>query len=250
MVAPHPDDAALSCAALLERSRGAQILTVFAGAPLPHRQGWWDRRCGFASSAESVPARRREEMDAFAGSSHQVRFLDIPDVQYAPTVRPPEDARAIEAAIRACIEDAPPGMVALPAGSGWEPSLARELLGRIRPRRFAPRQPGPRPSPDHLYLRDVALRTLAEEEAIELLLYEDLPYAFAGDGGLPALAAAEAIGRRADPLVLDVDREQKARRLSFYRSQIPHISPPGRRLDDPAALPAIERYWRLVPASE
>jgi LmbE family N-acetylglucosaminyl deacetylase len=246
ILAPHPDDAALSCAALLDGTPAADILTVFAGGPDPPTQGWWDRRCGFASSTESVAARRREEESAFAGSGHRVRFLELPDEQYAGDVRPAEHASSIEAAIRKWTEGAPEGSVAVPAGAGWVPSPLRKLLGRVRPRRFAPARPGPYPSPDHVYLRDVALRELSGG-GHDLLLYEELPYGLAEGTEETVIRAAELVGRSAEPLMLQVDRERKARRLSAYGSQIPHISPPGMRLDDPEALPPVERYWRLLP---
>jgi LmbE family N-acetylglucosaminyl deacetylase len=248
IVAPHPDDAALSCAALLERIEAADILTVFAGAPNPPRQGWWDLRCGFASSGESVQARRDEESKAFAGTAHGLEFLELLDEQYATSPRPAEDADAIEDAIRKWAAGSPSATVALPAGAGWTPNWWRTLLGRIRPSRLAPRQPGPRPSNDHVYLRDAGLSALGEKRQIEILLYEELPYLFGGSAEEQARRAAQTVGRHAEPLVLQVDRERKARRLAAYTSQIPQISPPGSSLDEPLALPAVERYWRLVPA--
>jgi hypothetical protein len=248
IVAPHPDDAALSCAALLERIEAADILTVFTGAPDPPRQGWWDLRCGFASSEESVRARKDEESRAFAGTAHGLEFLELLDEQYATSPRPAEDARAIEDAIREWAAGAPNPTVALPAGAGWSPSWWRRLLGRVLPSRLAPSQPGPKASTDHVYVRDVGLGALGGERKIQLVLYEELPYLFGGSADEQARRAAQAVGRRAEPLILEVDRERKARRLAAYSSQIQQISPPGSRLDEPLVLPPVERYWRLVPA--
>ena len=41
ILSPHLDDAALSCAALIERDRAADVLTVFDGEPDPPRAGAW-----------------------------------------------------------------------------------------------------------------------------------------------------------------------------------------------------------------
>src|SRR5436305_1067911 len=59
LVSPHPDDAALSCAALLARVEPIDVLTVFAGSPDPPSQGSWDRVTGFVDSTESSGDGRR-----------------------------------------------------------------------------------------------------------------------------------------------------------------------------------------------
>ena len=83
LVSPHLDDAVFSCAALVERPEPLDVMTVFAGAPDPPRQGWWDAQCGFASSVESVPIRLREDEAGFAGTSHRRSYLELLELQYA-----------------------------------------------------------------------------------------------------------------------------------------------------------------------
>ena len=57
IVSPHLDDAAFSCAALLDRPRPADVLTVFAGTPDPPRRTSWDKRTGFDDSDAAMTAR-------------------------------------------------------------------------------------------------------------------------------------------------------------------------------------------------
>lgn len=217
------------------------IVTVFAGEPEQPQQGFWDALCGFASSAESVPARRREDETAFAEGPHRLRFLDLPDIQYL-TERPRAHAEAIAETLRSWAGANEGGTVAIPAGAGWRPGPLRELPERLHLGRLI-RSPGPRPQPDHLFVRDAVI---AANVAATILLYEELPYLWGGRAD-PALEdVSERFGVRAEPLVLTVDREQKAARIAHYGSQLPHLGAPGHgRIDDPASLPGVERYWAL-----
>lgn len=217
------------------------IVTVFTGEPERPQQGFWDALCGFASSAESVPARRREEQEAFAEGPHRVHFLDLPDKQYIAD-RPRTHAEAIADAVRNWIRASNGWTVAVPAGAGWRPGPLRELPERLHLGRLV-RPPGPRPNPDHLYLRNAALSAVADAT---ILLYEELPYLWGG----PADPAVEEVSARfgvsAAPLVVPVDRKEKAARIAHYGSQLPHLGAPRRgRIDDPASLPHVERYWAL-----
>jgi LmbE family N-acetylglucosaminyl deacetylase len=242
LVSPHLDDAALSCAALLSRTDPVDVLTVFAGEPDPPRQGPWDCDCGFASSAESVPVRRAEERSAFAGTPHRLAFMDLVEGQYLDWHHSAGEADAIAAELGRWTAANPGGTVALPAGAG-------RRLGRVRAglaRRLG-RDVGPEPHPDHLFVRDVALRALSAARQGAPLLYEELPYVLAGGAARQARAAAAASGWRAVELVAEVDRDAKAARIGAYASQVPHLTADGRRLDVAANLPSHERYWRLVP---
>jgi LmbE family N-acetylglucosaminyl deacetylase len=238
VVSPHFDDAALSCAALLDRGEPADVLTIFAGAPEPPQRGWWDERCGFASSAESVPARRREDESALAPGGHRILLLDLLELQYLEGPRPSADADRIDEAVRDWLAESSGGTVAVPAGAGWAP---HRLPPRVARRLREPR--GPEPHHDHVFTRDALLRAGLDDAS--LVLYEELPYFWGGSAARAARRAASEHGYRAHLEVAPVDRERKAARLTSYASQIPHISPPEAPLDSPTVLPSTERYWRL-----
>jgi LmbE family N-acetylglucosaminyl deacetylase len=243
VVAPHFDDAALSCAALLARSEAVDVLTVFGGEPNPPRQGYWDARCGFASSAESLRARRREEQEAFAGSPHRISDMDLVEDQYLESPRAQADAELLAGAVAQWIARVGGGTVAIPAGAG-----RRTVPGPLRRRleRLARRQSGPPRHPDHVFVRDAALSALGTVERAVPLLYEELPYLWGGGADREVRRVARAHRRKPVQLQITVDREAKARRIAAYRSQVAHLRSRGVCLDVAADLPAVERYWRLV----
>ena len=238
IVSPHADDAALSCAALLDRGEPVDVVTVFMGQPDPPQRGWWDEVCGFASSAESMPARRREEQAALGPGGHHVRFLDLLEGQYLAGARSGEDAGRVAAPVAGWLAANPGGAVALPAGAGWAPRwLPRDLARRLREPR------GPEPHIDHAFVRDAVLR---EVHGARFLLYEEFPYVWGGSGARAARHAAETTGYRARSQEEPIDRARKARRIAAYASQVPHLWPPAGRLDAAEVLPESERYWLLV----
>jgi LmbE family N-acetylglucosaminyl deacetylase len=240
IVSPHPDDAVLSCWALLSRPEPVDVLDVFAGSPVPPRRGAWDLRCGFADSRESSSARREEELRALAGTAHHVTFMDLFNVDYIDGRRSQLDREAIVSAVRTWLDQAGAGTVALPAGAGWTTSRLRRKLGERVWWRFIGERPGPPQHPDHVFARDAGLDAVAGS-GVEVLLYEELPYVW----GAPADREAGRLGFD-DELRLEVDRDEKAGRVAAYASQVEHISPPHGRLDDADVLPATERYWRLA----
>lgn len=243
LVSPHLDDAVLSCWAVLERAEPLAVLTIFAGSPNPPQRGWWDRACGFASSAESMPARLREDEAAFSDLPHNRRYLSLLELQYLAGDRKESDAEAIVTEVSSWIAANPAGTVALPAGAGCK-------SGRItrRLRRLLGRPCEPPPHPDHLFVRDAALPVLAGQPATSLLLYEELPYLFAGPSDGEAQLVADR-GWHVEPLLIPVDRAAKAARIAAYASQVGPLSPPDGRLDEPGTLPRGERYWLLRRAS-
>jgi LmbE family N-acetylglucosaminyl deacetylase len=248
IVAPHCDDAVLSCSALLERDEPVCVLNLFAGGPDPPRLGWWDRRCGFATSTEATAARREEELAAHAGTPHEVVFMDLLAVQYVDGARPAADGKAIGKALADWVERNDRGSVALPAAAGWTVSRARSWLAEHVNWRFVGERPGPPRHPDHLFARDASLAAIVPREGVDVLLYEDLPYSWGRAADAEVRRVESAWSVEAEPFELPVDRGRKATRIAHYTSQIEHISLPNRRLDDPDALPAVERYWRLARA--
>ena len=240
IMAPHLDDAALSCAALIARSEPVDVLTVFAGEPDPPQRGDWDRITGFASSAESIPARLAEEQEAFAGTHHRLSTLRLLELQYVDEPRPRVEARVVAEAIRAWVAEGD-GTVAIPVGAGWRPGRLRSRLERYWPPRL------PAFHPDHVFVRDAALAGLRDQPRAPVLLYEELPYRFGGRAEREAARVSTAAGREAELIVATVDRTAKAKRIANYASQVPHLTVDGARLDDAGALPRDERYWLLRP---
>jgi LmbE family N-acetylglucosaminyl deacetylase len=240
VVSPHLDDAAFSCAALLSRGEPVEVLTIFTGEPQPPRQGWWDEECGFASSAQSMPARRLEDERALAPEGHVRTYLDLLELQHFEGPRPAAEAVPIADAVRDWLATRDDGVVALPAGAGWAPYW---LPTRIAKKLRAPQ--GPEPHDDHVFTRDAVLA--ADLGSAPVILYEELPYLWGGGADRAARRAAAEHGYRARLEVVPVDRGRKAARIAAYTSQIASISPPEGRLDSPAVLPESERYWLLRP---
>jgi hypothetical protein len=228
LVEPHFDDAALSCAALLARESRLELLTVFAGEPDQPRRGYWDEICGFADSREGLAIRSAEAAAAFAGSHHRLSFLPLLEGQYIEA-RSPADAELLAAEVQSWARRSPGGFVALPAGAGRRWRLAR---GERIP-----------PHEEHLFVRDAALA--ARDDSWSPILYEEFPYALGGRADREVARIARRSGLAASLIELAVDRVDKARRIAAYASQVSLISPPGLPLNDPAALPALERYWLL-----
>jgi hypothetical protein len=231
-VEPHFDDAALSCSALLERERPLDVLTALAGDPDPPRRGDWDRICGFADSREGLATRAAESAAAFAGLPHRVSTLPLLEAQYVG-VRNPGDSEALVRAIDDWVQRNPGGLIALPAGAGRRSTGLGRLAGRKRIRFH----------PDHLFVRDAGLAAL--DDRWTPLLYEELPYVAGGSADEEVERLAAAFDRDAVLAEPAIDRTQKAARIAAFRSQVRLISPPEMPLDDPTALPAIERYWLL-----
>jgi LmbE family N-acetylglucosaminyl deacetylase len=239
IVSPHLDDAVLSCWALLARATPVDVLTVFAGAPVPPVRKAWDIEMGFNDSAESIRARLSEDAEAFAGTGHRRSHMALLDTQYLDGSRGPGDAEALAAWLREWMNEGA-GCIAVPAGAG------RPCRGPIeRIRRATTRLHRGYVHPDHVFVRQVVVATVPPDAAIELLAYEEVPYIWAGSSEPRLTSVARAAGRAVVPLDLPVDRAVKARRIGAYRSQTAGLLVDGRRVDDPAALPAEERYWRL-----
>jgi LmbE family N-acetylglucosaminyl deacetylase len=243
-VSPHFDDAALSCAALLEREERVDVLTVFAGRPRPPQRGAWDALCGFTDSDEALATREAEERRAFEGSVHRLATLELLEGQYVSSERAPADGAVLGEAVVDWLRSVGGGTVVIPAGAGarWG---RRRLYARVR-RRLPPRSTGVPQHPDHLFVRDAVLDQLDKAGETASLLYEELPYLLGGRADHEVGRIAIARGRRAARLTLPVDRAAKAARITCYRSQLWSFP---RAVLEPAQLPPEERYWLLGATS-
>jgi LmbE family N-acetylglucosaminyl deacetylase len=261
VVSPHFDDLALSCLALLGRGAPATILQVFSGAPEPAVSAEWDTRSGFADSTAAIVARRLEEAAAFAGTGHDFRAVGLIDAQYVDLgpvgERAESDRLAVAAAITAWIDeqdsgpDAPPITVALPVGAGRSEG---EFVPVARARALAARRFLPSSHVDHRGARDGGVLAARSRPQVQVVLYEELPYRQTRRGDRAArfigacLAHPGQSGRSVQRFEVPVDRDEKARRLRAYATQLPLIFPPwavlGNRLR--WVLPRRERYWQVL----
>jgi hypothetical protein len=242
IVSPHPDDAAFSCAALLAREEPADLLTVFDGTPQAPRRTVFNALYGFADSTEATTVRRAEDRAALGAGRHRLRSLGLLDAEYLDGPRPAADAAAIRSAIASWAAEGAGGAVALPAGAGCRWGRVRGRLGALPGIRV-----GPVRNADHLYVREAGLAALGGLPGATPLLYEELPYSWCKGADGQARDAARRWGRHPVGVAVAVDRVRKAARIAVYASQTPHMYAEGGRIDDPAVLPAEERYWWLPP---
>jgi LmbE family N-acetylglucosaminyl deacetylase len=239
LLSPHFDDAALSCAALIDREEAIDLVTVFAGDPEPPRQGKWDRVTGFADSAESRRVRQAEEKAAFTGTPHRLAFLDLIESEYL--TRPPRrrDAEPVAVTVLGWLEQNPRGVVAVPAGAGRSPGLitsVRRRMGMRIPLRHS----------DHVFVREAALDAVASYAGARPVLYEEFPYLWGEVADVEVGRVTRSRGLVAECAVVPVDRASKAARIGVYASQAPHLSVRGKRVDVAENLPEEERYWILM----
>ena len=243
IVSPHLDDAVLSCFALLTGPTPADVLTVFAGAPVPPRVAWSERAMGFADSdaTMSCPAHRGRPGAGGAHASHRHHGSSRRGLHRRTAARP-ADADGPAYAVSAWVAGNPRGRVTVPAGAG-------RVLGRVRrPARASPRGPGqghaaPRPRVRPRRGRR-ARRTPASSTSC--CSTRSCPTCgTAGDGGVAPRRAAHA-RRPSRKLELRVDRDAKASRIACYASQLDHLGARRSAPEDPAALPPVERYALLT----
>jgi LmbE family N-acetylglucosaminyl deacetylase len=232
ILAPHLDDAVLSCWSVLESDAEATVVNVFAGLPPAGAAGAWDRETGASDSTARMRERLREDVEALALAGRVPVSLGFREEQYRDGP-PPEPAELLDAV--APLVD---GVVYAPAGIGAHADhlLVRSLLGPLR------------------------------ERGAAVGLYAELPYCarrgwpewVSGEPAGPEagadwdahLGGAEAeLGLRACPVRLDADAQRrKLRALEAYRTQLAALNAGSWRLTDPSVLP-FELLW-LPPGVE
>jgi LmbE family N-acetylglucosaminyl deacetylase len=230
VIAPHPDDAALSVGGLLDVTRGCweRHVGTLVGVSA------YQLHPGHADSDPAVvgPRRQAEERSfaAFAAVTlHQGAALDAP--LRAPALGPfHAPGREHVAEFRAMVDD-------------WVRELRPHLL-------LAPLGIGGHA--DHRAAR-LAACAVARSRRVELLLYEDLPYAaerMGWEGALPARTRGWT--RRLLPIGEALPR--KAAALAVYESQF-ELGPMQRLVADHAwnGRAWVERLWtraRRPPRAE
>jgi LmbE family N-acetylglucosaminyl deacetylase len=217
VISPHLDDGVFACGEALAAYPGSVVVTVFAGTPQdPAQSTQWDARCGFASAAEAVAARRAEDRTALARLDARPHWLQFGDSQYGSTPACEDVASAIAAALEA-----------LRAQTVLYP------LGLFHS--------------DHRLVHAAARSVLARRPALRAFAYEDALYRALPGLLQERLAALQAEGVAATPVDLSsagVHAEAKARAVRDYASQLRAFGPDGY-----GDTRAPERCWKLVVRS-
>ena len=244
VVQPHPDDAALSTFALLQRPAPTTVLTVFGGRPEPAITTYWDDRLGFADSTAAMTTRLAEDAEMVQMLGLGYRCLPLLESAYRSPVEAVDLDLLVEE-VRSWVSCAGDGAaVALPVGAGG----ALRPLARVRhhlpfrPPLGLPGHGGPHV--DHLLVTDHLLAALAPD-SVSVLLYEEVPYRWSGRGDERAEALARGRSCREHVVDLPVSKVAKAQIVGCYRSQAGSLFARrwAGRLE--AVLPGRERYWVL-----
>ena len=238
VLSPHLDDAVLSCFAVLFRPDTAQstsqsttvtAVTVFAGVPDPGTTGTWDALQGVGRSDEHMRDRIADDLDVMAGLGVQAVHLPLLDQQY-------RTRRLTSRSLARRLEQHTEGAhVYAPAGFGQHP--------------------------DHVLVRDAALRAFAGMASLRL--YADLPYAAdhgwpldCQDGScvralrdvLPGIAALPRVAGCEHAALVAETAAAKMRCLAKYRSQFQLLDGPSEGLRR-RAVDRFETCWALAPGA-
>ncbi len=221
VLSPHLDDGVLSCGYLLARNPGAQVVTVFAGAPNMRKGTEWDTACGFAPGADVVSMRRHEDEVALNILGATPVWLDFLDAQYLDTdsgIMPTSRALTIVEALVETIDVGAPQVVAAPLGLFHD---------------------------DHVRTYRAWIEALRRRPHLTWLMYADVPYrAHCGTQVQRRLAGLEAEGFRIDGWSpLWSEGPQKRQAVASYRSQLAGLAGlPGEPMAD---IQRPEHYYTI-----
>lgn len=240
VIAPHPDDAALSCGGSIARWCGERarvlVVTVCAGSPGPGRLSPFARYLhdAWALGEEPIAARRAEDARALALLGCDGVQLDELDAPYRHAAYGEGDAW------RGPVAPADP---LLPAARGI---LARLLVQQPQARLYVPLGAG-----NHVDHQVIGAAAAELSGQAELWWYEDLPYAAKYPTAVQVRLAA--LGGHFQPCVVDIapTMQRKLDAVAAYVSQQRELfgdADAGRMLRGYAAAVAehsgyAERYW-------
>jgi LmbE family N-acetylglucosaminyl deacetylase len=217
VLAPHLDDAVLSCGQLLHDSSSPIVVTVMAGAPPVPHEGYNSKTTGKTNAPEAIALRRDEDRSAMDYLGATPIWLDLYEADYT-AFRP---------------------------ASGYGETVRNEIARTISETEsksiFAPLG---LMHADHLVVSDACLE-LVVDTTFTWYLYMDLPYGLADRGAMVRRVAALNKRVRLEEFDLYVgDPEVKRRAMSFYASQYGPTRRSFRRAFD-ATIRGGERYWRV-----
>ncbi len=239
-MSPHLDDAVLSAFSMLQFVPNVNVVTVFTQAP-EEMVTDWDRDRGFPDATAHMTARLHEESLVMRHLGVRHQELGFCPSEYRDSVLDTAQSHAVISAVRNLVNDAT--AVALPVGAGGAFNLARKAWHRLAPGRRPPG--GTTPHPDHLAITDLLLGPL-RADGLDIWLYEDLPYLWAGPGDRRAAALSATHHASVTIEVVPVDRQAKADAINRYTSQASAVV-----LRSPSevagVLPTHERFWRFSP---
>lgn len=213
---PHLDDAVLSCGHFLHTHPSTTVVTVLAGAPDVHHDGYNSATTGDTYAPDAVNLRREEDRRAMEFLGVTPRWLELLDSDYAE-YRPSTDYReVIQGELAVVLDEVAPKSVFAP-------------LGLIHP--------------DHVAVSE-ACATLATEQSYAWYFYMDLPY---GIGNRRSVVRRLASLRRRLKLVrLDSYEGEpgvKQQAMSLYQSQYEPTRQNYPKGFDETTV-GTERYWR------
>lgn len=239
ILAPHPDDAVLSCGGLIttlaQAGERVTVFTVMAG-PLPqdvvispfieeHLIRW-------ELGPDPVPARRVEDQRAAAILGAQVHFGSFPDALYRTDGR----GNALYPDLERLFGDVHPDDPILRAADAiTAPAGAADVL-------YVPLGAGHHV--DHLLVRDVLLGWLAHWRELAVFFYEEYPYS--ADRHDTIRVARAAIPLPLTPVVRPMSDAALAAKISAIACHKSQISTFWANADAMAA--AVRDYARAVGA--
>ena len=248
VVSPHLDDGVLSAFALLAGAPEVRLVTVFTDAACDGTASEWDASLGFGSSTEAMQARLAEDRVAADIVGVVTGHLGLREVAYR-TGDDEVDVRCrLRSALESMLDEQPDVVLAIPGAMGRPSSRLRRLRRSVGERWPLPglrMRPGEDPHRDHRLVHDVALDVALGRRAT-VIVYEDLPYAYAGGG-----AHLRALAQRSDLRVarerVPIDLASKERAVRAYASQCRTLLPTWS--DDFAdGFDPVEHYWTVIPA--
>jgi LmbE family N-acetylglucosaminyl deacetylase len=233
LLSPHFDDAVLDFWSVLTRRGRLTVANVFAGVPSRPCLTEWDAECGAADSGEWT--RRRIVEDAQALALARRAPVNMPLLQTSTSIALGERPPVLDEVVAAV-----------------EP-LARRVATIHAPAALGGH-------PDHVLVRDAALRMAAAGRRVRL--YADLPYAvraggwptwLAGDDGVEAadadweglLEAAGLLREQARAVQLaDEQVRAKLAALRTYETQFRYLDGQSHRISRSEVL-RLEVFWEV-----
>lgn len=210
VVSPHLDDAVLGCGELLTEHPGTVVVTVFSGARTDLLSDWDRDECGFKQGDDVGAIRRAEDERALKLVGAESRWLD-----FWPGSKPDNLASTISTIVRDC------GATTLCMPVGIHHG-------------------------DHLRTADACRRAFMLGVDLQLLAYEDQPYAEHHPTKRDArLAELRDEGFTLTRLSVGSHLTAKKRALACYTSQLPALDKHFNNFTQRIERDGADTIWRM-----